>query len=186
MLTGQRNVSWVGSLFLSVKILITWTYLQGSKKPEFQLVLWASSSHILLAQGHFLLDLVNDFIRRWLAYLSLTCKQALCGAWVAGRETEGELATHLWNLDVCIEKVDAKCWLAEMTLVMTSLPLARAFQCLFTLVLVSVPRWLAEIWQFSQRGATGELEVEFKFQRHCCKFSFLFQPRCQRESLLTG
>ena len=25
-------------------------------------------------------------------------------------------------------------------------------------------------------GATGELEVEFKFQRRSCKFSFLFPP----------
>ena len=137
-------------LFLSVKILITWPYLQGSKKPEFQLVLWASSSHILLAQGHFLLDLVNDFIRGWLALSLVTCKQALCGAWVVvGRETEGELATHLWNLDICIEKVNAKSWLAEMTLVMTSLPLAHVFQCLFCA--------RAEIWQFSWQGATAEL-----------------------------
>ena len=28
-------------------------------------------------------------------------------------------------------------------------------------------------------GATGELEVEFKFQRRSCKFSFLFPPRSQ-------
>ena len=33
------------------------------KKLEFHLVLWASSDHIFLAQGHFLLDLVNDFIK---------------------------------------------------------------------------------------------------------------------------
>ena len=30
----------------------------------------------------------------------------------------------LWNLNICIKKVDAKCLLAEMTLVMMSLPLA--------------------------------------------------------------
>ena len=36
--------------------------LQGLKKLEFQLVLWASSSHILLVQGHFLLVLVNDLL----------------------------------------------------------------------------------------------------------------------------
>ena len=36
-------------------------YDQGSKKKiEFQLVLWASNSLILLALGHFLLVLVND------------------------------------------------------------------------------------------------------------------------------
>ena len=66
-----------------------------------------------------------------------------------------------------------------MTLVMTSLPLARVFQCLFTFALVSAWRWLAEIWQLSRRGTTGELEVEFKFQRRGCKLSFLFPPRRQ-------
>ena len=37
-------------------------YLVGRawEKLEFQLVLWSSSSHILLAWGHFLLVLVND------------------------------------------------------------------------------------------------------------------------------
>ena len=32
------------------------------KNPKFQLVLWISSSHILLACGHLLLLLVNDFV----------------------------------------------------------------------------------------------------------------------------
>ena len=37
-------------------------------------------------------------------------------------------------------------------------------------------------------GATGELEVEFKFQRRSCKLSFLFPSRRQStlESLLAG
>ena len=34
-----------------------------ARKLEIQLVLWASSSFILLSQGHFWLVLVNDFIR---------------------------------------------------------------------------------------------------------------------------
>ena len=33
-----------------------------------QLFLWARSSNILLAQGHFLLILVDDFIRGWFAW----------------------------------------------------------------------------------------------------------------------
>ena len=41
-------------------------------------------------------------------------------------------------------------------------PLGTGFQCLFTFALVSASRWLAEIWQLSRRGATGELEAEFK------------------------
>ena len=47
----------------------------------------------------------------------------------------GEFAT-LWNLKICIEKLDAKCCLAEMTLVMTSLPLRRALTCFSMLVYI--------------------------------------------------
>ena len=81
-----------------------------------------------------------------------------------------------------------KCWLADMTLVMMSLPLAHVFPCLLTFALISTSRCLAEIWQLSCQGATGELEVEFIFQRRSCKFSFLFPPCCQStpESSLTG
>ena len=50
-----------------------------------------------------------------------------------------------------------------MTLLMTSLPLALVFQCLFTFPVVLASRWLAEIWQLSRWETTGELEVEFKF-----------------------
>ena len=48
-----------------------------------------------------------------------------------GPEKEGELATiPLWNLSIYMGKVDTKCWLAEMTLViMISLPLMYAFTC---------------------------------------------------------
>ena len=52
-----------------------------------------------------------------LANNKLACKQALLGALVAGQEKEGSLQLCLWNLKICIEKVDAKCRLAEMTLV---------------------------------------------------------------------
>ena len=34
----------------------------GLEKKKFQLILWVSSSHILLAWGHLLLLLVNDFV----------------------------------------------------------------------------------------------------------------------------
>ena len=97
----------------------------------------------------------------------------------------------IWKI---YENVDAKCWLAEMTLAMTSLPLARVFRYVFffffffTLALVSASRWLAEIGQLSWRGATGALEVEFNFERRICKLSFLFPPRRQStpDSLLAG
>ena len=45
--------------------------LQGSKKLEFQHVLWASISNILLGQDHFLLILINGLVRGGLS-LSLT------------------------------------------------------------------------------------------------------------------
>ena len=41
------------------------------------------------------------------------------GWWRGGKRKES-LQLRLWNLNICIEKVDAKCSLAEMTLVMTS------------------------------------------------------------------
>ena len=103
-----------------------------------------------------------------------------------GEKRKESLQLRRWNLNICIEIVDAKCWLAEMTFVMTSLPLARVFQCLVTFALVSASRWLPEIWQLSRPEATGELEVEFKSHRRSCKLSFLFPPRRQStpESLL--
>ena len=52
--------------------------IQGSKKLEFQLALFASGSHILLAWGHFLLILVNDLVRRWQAW---TLAQCHLGKW---------------------------------------------------------------------------------------------------------
>ena len=89
------------------------------------------------------------------------------GGLAGGGGRKESLQLCLWNLIISIEKVDAKCWFAEMTWVMMSLPLAHvSFQCLCTFALVSALRWLAEIWQLSRRGVTGVLEVEFKFQRH--------------------
>ena len=52
--------------------LTTWDFLLSfcekkkfflSQKKDFQLVLLASISHILLAQGHLFLILVNNFVR---------------------------------------------------------------------------------------------------------------------------
>ena len=51
--------------------------------------------------------------------------------------------------------------------------------CLHAFMLISALRWLAEIWQLSKWAATGELEVQFKFQRRSCKLSFLFLPLIQ-------
>ena len=104
---------------------------------------------------------------------SLACEQALGRPLAVGWEKEGELATMSLEFDNLHQKVDAKCWLAEMTLVMMSLPLACVFQCLFTVALISASRWFAEIWQLSRRGDTGELEVELKIPAP--------QPECPGE-----
>ena len=56
--------------------------------------------------------------------------------WWRGRKRNENLQLHLWNLNICIEKVDAKFCLAKMTLLMMSLPLTRVFQCLFTFALI--------------------------------------------------
>ena len=87
---------------------------------------------------------------------TIVCEQTLRGG--AGK---GRRACHChWNLNIC---VNAKCWLVEMTLVMTSLPLARVFRCLFTFALISASHWLAEIWQLSwlraHRGIGGEIQI---------------------------
>ena len=52
---------------------------------------------------------------------------------------------------------------------MTSLPLIIVFHCLFTFALVFASPWLAEICQLNRRGATGELQVEFKIRSRSCK-----------------
>ena len=127
----------------------------------------------------------------WLGYrgtqrisIRASCRGRSAGGAGKGRRV-CNCVSWIW---ISASKNDSKCWLAEMISVMTSWPSARVFQCLFTFALVSASRWLAEIWQLSRRGATGELEVEFKFQRRSCKLSFLFPPRRQSapESLLAG
>ena len=62
-----------------------------------------------------------------------------------GRKRKESWQLRQRNLNICIEEVAKKCRLAEMTLVMTSLPLALVFQCLFTFALVSTSPGLAEI-----------------------------------------
>ena len=107
----------------------------------------------------------------------LAYKQALQGTLLAGPEKEGELAT----MSLEFEYLHGKIW-CEMLIGgddmsnMMSLPLVHAFICFTIFVYIRTCLHLAEIWQLSQWRATGELEVEFKFQRHSCKLSFLFPP----------
>ena len=98
----------------------------------------------------------------WILFLRVIVayEQSLRDALAAGLEIEGELATTSLEFKyICIEKVDAKWWLAEMTLVMTSLPSAHVFQCLFTFALIGGN--LTAQSTVSHR----KFDVEFKFQR---------------------
>ena len=52
----------------------------------------------------------------------LTNLQASSPGRSGGRKWKESLQIRLWNFNTCTEKVDAKCWLVEKTLVMTSLP----------------------------------------------------------------
>ena len=49
--------------------------------------------------------------------LWVACKQALRVALVAGRKRKECLQSHLRNLNFCMEKVNAKCWLAEILVI---------------------------------------------------------------------
>ena len=100
-------------------------------------------------------------------YVPITCEQPLQGARAVRQEKEGEHATWssaskkmMWNADL---------WRWHPWHVFFNVCL---YSCSFLLRI----DW-QKIWQLSQRGANGELEVEFKFQRHTYKPSFLFSPR---------
>ena len=56
--------------------------------------------------------------------------------WWRGGNRKESLQLCFWKLNICMQKVDAKCCLAKMTLRMISLPLARVFQCLFKFALI--------------------------------------------------
>ena len=98
------------------------------------------------------------------------------------RESSPELATSSLEFEYLHRKSRCEMLIGRDDLVMTSLPLARVFQRLFKFAFVSASRWLTEIWQLNRRGATGELEGEFKFRRRSYKLPFIFPPRRQSTS----
>ena len=56
-----------------------------------------------------LLEPTSAFVS-WLPRVALACEQALQGAPATEQEKEGELATTLlWNLNICIKNLGAKC-----------------------------------------------------------------------------
>ena len=66
---------------------------------------------------------------KWLTRVSLRAS-FLGRSGRLGRKRKESLQLCLWNLNICIKKVDAKFWLAEMTEVMMLLPLAHVLQML--------------------------------------------------------
>ena len=97
--------------------------------------------------------------------------------WWWGWKRKESLQLHLWNLNICIEKVDAICWLAEVTFVMTSLLLARVFQCLFTLCLFPL---CTDWWKYdSSVEPQGNCRWNSNHQRCSGKLFFFYPPRRQ-------
>ena len=84
----------------------------------------------------------------------------LSGApWRLGGKRKENLQQRLWNLDICIEKVDAKSWLAEMTLVMTLLPRQLSWHVFSVFVYIRAhSRWfpLRADWRKSNSSVDGE------------------------------
>ena len=120
-----------------------------------------------------------------------TSLSKLSGAlWRRGGKRKKSLQLRLWNLNICVEKVNAKCWLAEMTLLMMSLPLARAFSCFSMFVYICALSHFAligGIWQISPTGSHRGIGERVE-RVSSYKLFFLFPPRRQSapESLLAG
>ena len=73
---------------------------------------------------HILLQYKSTEITKKTVNLLLSPVSKVPGAlWRRDGKRKENLQLRLWNLNIWIEKVEAKCRLAEMTLVMTSLPL---------------------------------------------------------------
>ena len=107
----------------------------------------------------------------------VACEQALWGILTAGRKKEGELRTTSLEFEYLHRKS-----LCEMLIVGDDISnnvitlnwLVFFNESLFTFALISASRWLVEISQLSQWGATGDLGLNSS-----CKLSFLFLPCCQ-------
>ena len=94
----------------------------------------------------------------WKRFLSFCSRALLRLGGEAGKE--GEL--RLWNLNICIEKVNAKCWLAEITLVYDVITLGACFHLFFYVCLywrsftfhADWPDW--PDWRKSDSSVKGE------------------------------
>ena len=87
----------------------------------------------------------------------------LRGALAAGREKERELATTSLEFEYLHRKSRGEMLIGGDDISYDVITPWHVFSMFVGVALVSASRWLTEIWQLSRQGATGELEVEFKF-----------------------
>ena len=98
------------------------------------------------------------------------------------RESSPELATSSLEFEYLHRKSRCEMLIGRDDISYDVITLGTCFQRLFKFAFVSASRWLTEIWQLNRRGATGELEGEFKFRRRSYKLPFIFPPRRQSTS----
>ena len=115
----------------------------------------------------------------------VACEQALRGALAAKREKEGKLTTTSLEFEYLHRKSRCEMSIGGDDISSDVITLAT---CLSMFVHIRARCRLAMIGGNQPQGATGGLEVEFKFQERSCKLSFIFPSRRQRppESLLPG
>ena len=87
-------------------------------------------------------------------------------------------------LNICIELFRCDVLIGGDDISNDVITLSTCLSMFVTFELVSSSRWLAEIWKLSRPGPTGDLNVEFKFQRRSCKLSFLSCPAVRAPRVL--
>ena len=118
----------------------------------------------------------------------LACEQALQGALAVGQEKEGELATKSLAFEYLHQKSRCKMLIGRDDIRNDVITLGMCFSMFVYICAHFHFALTGRNLTAQQMGATGELDVEFKFQRCSCKLSFLFLPYYlnARESLSTG
>ena len=101
------------------------------------------------------------------------CEQALRDALAVRREKEGQLSTTSLEFEYLHRKSRCEMLIGVDDISNDVSPLGMCFS-MFVYIRADWRNLTAR-----STGATGELEVEFKFQRRSCKFSFLFPPHSQ-------
>ena len=118
----------------------------------------------------------------------VACEQALRGAVAAGREKDGKLKTKSLEFDYLHRKGRCEMLIGGDDISNDVITLGTCFS-MFVYTRARF-RYVLIGGNLTAQSTTrhGELKLEFKVQRRCCKLSFLFPPGRQRssESLLAG